>query len=265
MKKLEFLIIDPQVDFCDPNGALFVSGADQDAVRLTTCIERLIPRINDIHITLDQHHTLDVAHPLFWKDSKGNHPSPFTIITKSDVENGVWTPFNPAFINKMVSYTSQLEIGGRYALCVWPPHCLIGSVGASIYKPIQDAVNKWIEKRIGMVDFVTKGSNIWTEHYSGVQADVPDASDPTTQLNTRLIDTLQRADIIALSGQALSHCVRHTVTDIANNFGDDNIQKLHLLIDTSSSVPGFEREGQDFVDEMSARGMKVVKSDEFLI
>jgi DNA-binding transcriptional ArsR family regulator len=38
-----------------------------------------------------------------------------------------------------------------------------------------------------MVDFVTKGSNYWTEHYSAVQADVPDSQDPTTMLNTELI------------------------------------------------------------------------------
>jgi len=73
-----------------------------------------------------------------------------------------------------------------------------------------------------MVDYVTKGSNFWTEHYSAVQADVPDTEDPGTMLNTNLIELLEETDVLALSGQALSHCVANTVIDIANNFGEEN-------------------------------------------
>jgi nicotinamidase-related amidase len=115
-----------------------------------------------------------------------------------------------------------------------------------------------------MVDYVTKGSNFWTEHYSAVQADVPDPQDPGTLLNTDLIQTLENADLIALSGQALSHCVANTIRDIANNFGEDNIKKMILLIDTTSNVPGFEKMGQDFLVEMKGRGMQVEKSTDFL-
>ena len=80
-----------------------------------------------------------------------------------------------------------------------------------------------------MINLVTKGSNFWTEHYSAVMADVPDPSDPHTMLNTSFINTLKEADIIALSGEAKSHCLANTVRDIANNFGEENISKLVLL------------------------------------
>jgi nicotinamidase-related amidase len=122
-----------------------------------------------------------------------------------------------------------------------------------------------------MVDFVTKGSNYKTEHYSAVQADVPDPADPDTMLNQRLIETLQRADIILLSGEALSHCVANTVRDIANNFGEDNIKKMVLLRDATSPVPNppgpgapdFVKMGEDFIKEMVGRGMKVSSTVDF--
>ncbi len=49
--KLDLLIIDPQMDFCSPDGSLFVPGADKDCERAATMIRRLIPKINDIHVT----------------------------------------------------------------------------------------------------------------------------------------------------------------------------------------------------------------------
>jgi nicotinamidase-related amidase len=83
-------------------------------------------------------------------------------------------------------------------------------------------------------------------------------------LNTQLITTLQEADIILISGQALSHCVKFTISDIAEQFGDDATRKFVLLEDTSSSVPGFEKQGQDFIDFLKSKGCKSVKSTEFL-
>jgi nicotinamidase-related amidase len=120
------------------------------------------------------------------------------------------------------------------------------------------------ERRYRFVNYVTKGSNYKTEHYSAVQAEVPDPTDPSTHINTPFIETLEEADIIVVSGQALSHCVANTVRDIADNFGDENIQKLVLLEDTTSPVPGFEQLGIDFLKDMKARGMQVAKSTDFL-
>jgi nicotinamidase-related amidase len=111
---------------------------------------------------------------------------------------------------------------------------------------------------------VTKGSNLWTEHYSAVQADVPDPEDPDTQLNMRLIETLQEADEIILAGEARSHCLANTVLDIANNFGEENIKKMVLLEDGTSDVPGFENLGEDFVKEMKGRGMRISTTTDYL-
>ena len=126
-----------------------------------------------------------------------------------------------------------------------------------------DALCKW-EQEFAAVNFVTKGSNIFTEHYSAAQADVYDPEDPGTGLNKGLIKLLQEMDMIAIGGEASSHCVASTVRDIANNFGDDNIKKMVYLQDACSPVPGFEQLEKDFMKEMIDRGMKVTTTDKFL-
>ena len=262
--KTHVLIIDPQNDFCDKNGALFVAGADQDSVRLGKMLNRLVKKIDDIHVTLDSHRTVDIAHPIFWKNSKGQHPNPFTIISVDDVSKGVWTTTNPAWGSRGLEYVKSLATNNRYPLCIWVPHCRIGTWGHSIVKSVSDALLKWEEDRFGVIDFVTKGSNIMTEHYSALQADVPDPADPTTAINTDLLSMLQTADTILVAGEALSHCVANTITDIANNFGEDNIKKFVLLEDCCSNVGGFDNLGKEFVKSMTKRGMQISKSDEYL-
>lgn len=260
MLKQHLLIIDPQKDFCNPTGSLYVTGADKDMERLSELIKRLNVKIEDIHVTLDSHHLFDIAHPIFWVDSHGKHPSPFTMISEDDVKKGVWLPSVRSLKDHCIHYVEQLKANNRYALVVWPPHCLIGSEGYAIYEPLYKSLLEWEDTNIAFVDYVTKGSNYLTEHYSAVQADVPDPSDPSTSLNDQLIKILKDADRILIAGEALSHCVANTVTDIANNFGEDNIKKIVLLEDCCSNVGGFENLGKQFVDTMSKRGMQIAKS-----
>jgi nicotinamidase/pyrazinamidase len=263
--KVDLLIIDPQVSFCDPKGELYVKGADDDMKRVAGMINRISSKLNDIHVTMDTHHFVDIAHPVFWKDSSGKHPNPFTIIAKDDVKNGKWVTSLPSLQKRALDYVSQLEGNGRYPLCIWPPHCLIGSEGHKVYPDVFEALLKWETENFAMVDYVTKGSNIYTEHYSAIKADVPDPSDPSTQINTALIKTLMDTDIIAIMGEASSHCVANTVRDIANEFGDDShVKKMVFIEDGTSPVPGFENMASDFVKEMTARGMQLSTTVEFL-
>jgi nicotinamidase-related amidase len=261
---LQFLITDPQNDFANPTGNLFVPGADKDSERLTAMLKRHTSQIDEIHITLDTHHYVDIAHPIFWINNQGNHPAPFTAITEDDVLQGKWKTKQPDHQVRATEYVQTLKANGRYNLIIWPPHCLIGQAGHNVVAPIASALTEW-EKTFAIANYVVKGSNMWTEHYSAVRADVPDSTDPSTLLNTDLIARLEKADVIACSGQALSHCVANTIRDIADNFAEENISKLVLVEDTSSSVSGFEALGEQFVTDMKARGMRTVKSTEFLV
>lgn len=264
VSKIHLVVIDPQIDFCYPDGALYVQGADKDMCNVAEMIKRIGNSLDDIHVTLDSHHLVDIAHPIFWRDSDGKHPNPFTIIKADEVKDGKYSTTNPAFLKRATEYVEKLLNNGRYPLCIWPPHCLIGSRGYQVHEKLYKALVEWEANNFAMVNFVTKGSNFWTEHYSAVQADVVDPTDPTTQLNTGFIQTLQDADMILIAGEARSHCIANSIRDVANSFGEENVSKFVLLEDCSSNVTGFEKLGEDFVNEMTKRGMKVEKSTDIL-
>ena len=288
-KRIELLIIDPQNDFCTEqveiynpvlantltmNGALYVGGAEKDMSRLAKMVNRIGDKLYDIHITLDSHRLVDISHPIFWEDGKGNPPGPFTIISLDDVLKGVWKTKNPGYQIKATNYVRTLADNKRYPLCIWPPHCLIATWGHNVVPELFDSLLKWEADNFANVDFVTKGSNPFTEHYSGVQADVPDPMDPSTQLNTGLINTLQEADIILLAGEARSHCLANTVRDIAKKFDVDGngefVKKMVLLKDATSDVgdlPGetmFKDMGEGFVAELTGLGMDISTTEAFL-
>lgn len=270
MLNLQFLIIDPQNDFCisqGPDGkagSLFVPGAKEDILRLSSLINRIHDKIEDIHCTLDQHHFYDIAHPIVWIDEHGNHPNPFTIISNQDLKNGIYRTANPGYAKWALEYTEALEKGGRYPLCIWPPHCLIGSWGACVVDELFAEFLKW-EQRGNMINYVSKGSNWKTEHYSAYKAEVPIDTDPSTQSRTDLCELMENADIILIAGEAKSHCVANTIRDLIVDYGVDNANKFVILEDCMSSVPGFEDQGNQFIDEMLKLGMKTTKSTDFLI
>ncbi|WP_395144930.1 hypothetical protein [Armatimonas sp.] len=114
--KRHLLIIDPQEDFCNPrSGALFVASAEADISRIAALVQRV--EFAAIHVTLDTHHLIDIAHPLWWRDPSGTPPPPFTIIR--DLEH--WHAADPAHQERSVAYVAALARNGRYPLCIWPP------------------------------------------------------------------------------------------------------------------------------------------------
>jgi len=263
---IRLLLIDPQEDFCNKDwGSLYVPGADLDMIRVATMVQRLNKKINRIHTTLDQHHSMAIFHPMFWVNSNGKNPDPFTLISVDDVKNGTWKTTHPSLQSYGSEYVQTLEANNRYVLCVWPPHCLIGTPGSNVVPEVSKAFIDWERDNFKMVEFVSKGSNFKTEHYSAVRAEVPDPTDPTTNLNTPFINTLEEADIILTGGEALTHCWMNTIRDIVSEFDESNIKKFIFLEDASSSVPGFEKEGEEFVHEMIGKGMQVSTTDKVLI
>lgn len=277
--KIEMLIIDPQYDFIDvPSDfqsvsinamtnetekvepALPVTGSWQDSLKLAKFINKFGGNIGQIRVTLDTHQQYDIAHPLFWLDQNNQQPKPFTTITSKDILNGVWRPIDDSKKDYVIEYTKELEAQGLYELFIWPPHCLIGTDGYKVIQPIMKELMNWEQKYIGRVSYVSKGHNPYTEHYGAFKSEVTMDNDPTTSLNLKLIKIIEQSDYVFLSGQALSHCVASTVRQLVDNFGSDNIKKLVLLVDTSSPVTGFEKNGADFVEEMRSKGMIIAKT-----
>ena len=292
---VHLMIIDPQNDFMGEDdgspyqvtmtsgrvlkASLSVKGGVSDVGRLAKLVKRVGHRLEDIHITLDSHRVIDVAHPGMWRDQNGKPPAHFTIIRHDDVMNNIWNPRYPELLLKkkkitlrehMLRYTAALETAGKYLLIIWPEHCRIGSWGHNVYDELMDVLMDWERSEFGNVDYVTKGSNPYTEHYGALMAEVPDPDDPSTQLNGELIRILQDADIIGIAGEASSHCVRETVLQVAENIGDEHLKKFHLLTDCMSPVqpapgtPDFPKIAGDFLVAMKARGMVLTTSDGFL-
>jgi nicotinamidase-related amidase len=246
------LIIDPQIDFCCPvRGSLFVPGAERDMQRLAQMVRLQAKKIDAIHVTLDTHHVVHIAHPIFWVDAAGQHPDPFTLIRADEVESKRWTTTRPEMRERALAYVQALERGGRYALCIWPYHCLVGSEGHAVKPALFDALRAW-EAPFALVNYIPKGSNIFTEHYSAIRAEVPDPADPATQTNRLLVETLRDTDRVLIAGEAGSHCVANTVRDLVEELGN-GASRLTLLTDAISPVPGFESLQESFLAEMMER------------
>jgi nicotinamidase-related amidase len=80
---------------------------------------------------------------------------------------------------------------------------------------------------------------------------------------------LTEADLVAVAGEASSHCVPKTVVQIADNIGPEHLKKFYLLQDCMSPVPAipgvdFPALAQQFLNDMKRRGMTVTTSDQFL-
>lgn len=211
---LHLLLIDPQNDFCHPDGALSVPGAEEDMARLIELIDRRASDITRITVTLDSHRRLDISHPLWWRDPEGTPPAPFTQISAADVHAGHWQSTDPSAQRRSLRYLETLESTGRYPHVIWPEHCLLGDPGHNVYAPLSAALHRWEATKHTGVDFLLKGSNPWTEHYSAVRAEVPDPLDPGTEVDANFVASLANADELWIAGQALSHCVANTVRDL---------------------------------------------------
>jgi len=269
---IHLLIIDPQNDFMDIDGAtLQVPGANEDMIRLASMIDRVGPKLEDIHVTMDSHRFVDVGHPIYWKNSDGNRPSEYIEISADDIENSIWTPRNPAWRQDQLESAKRREAeGNKKKNMVWPVHCLIGTHGWCVQETLMKALLAWEENEFANVDYVTKGSYPHREHYGAFMAEDPDPREPTTSLNSSVLNVLVAADIVAVAGEALSHCVMETVNQAADNIGNEHIKKFHILTDCSSPVaavpggPDFPAIAKKWLKEMESRGMTLTSSEEFL-
>jgi nicotinamidase/pyrazinamidase len=276
-RNLHLLVIDPQNDFCDLSAAylplnpvdgvpyspaLPVAGAHADMQRIAGLIAQGRDGLEGISVTLDSHHRIDIAHPPFWMLRDGGTVSPFTQISAAEVREGKYLPRDRTGLPRVLAYLETLEQSGRYRHMVWPVHCEIGSWGHNVHADVRAAYNEWEEARNRSVNIVSKGNNPWTEHYSAIMAEVPDATDPDTQLNAPLIALLAQADRVFICGEAGSHCVKATTEHIADNIGAENLSKLVLLTDCMSAVTGFEDQQQSFLKDMQARGLQLATADE---
>eukprot|EP01006_Ploeotia_vitrea_P008992 TRINITY_DN21245_c0_g1_i1.p1 TRINITY_DN21245_c0_g1~~TRINITY_DN21245_c0_g1_i1.p1 ORF type:complete len:448 (+),score=2.76 TRINITY_DN21245_c0_g1_i1:64-1407(+) len=268
--KSMLFIIDPQVDFL-PSGNFAVAGTDEDCNKVADYIINNMDSIDEIYITLESRHKMNISHAMYWVDEQGEHPKSNTIITYDDIINGVYSPVNKENIEHCLYYTKTLEEqGGIHQLVIVPEHCLIGTPGHAVVPVLNKALQQWSGITAKQVHYIMKGQNCETIMYSGLSADVPIESDSNTYADNELIGKFYSAQKIIICGQTLSHSVNYTTRDLLRLLYlyqqqsvdlDDNTDikstevanKLYLLKDCCSIRRGYEDQANTFIQDMKKK------------
>jgi nicotinamidase-related amidase len=270
-RRTALLLIDAQNTFCLPEFELFVGGrsgrgAVLDCGRIATFLYRHLDRITQVVVTLDTHTAAQIFHPLFWLDRDGAHPSPHTVITLADVEDGRWR-VNPAMARSVAPsegfdvegwgrhYARRLAEGGKYPLVVWPYHSMVGGIGHAMVAAVEEAAFFHAIARQSPTRVEIKGRNPLTENYSALRPEVTEGPTgaPIAAANRDLVEHLLSFDTVIVAGEAQSHCVAWTVEDLLSEIRarDPQLAQRVVLLDDCTSpvvVPGVA----DFTDAAEA-------------
>lgn len=283
--RIALVCIDVQNTFCIPGFELYVGGrsgtaAVDDNVRLCEFIYRNLDVMTEISMTLDTHDAIQVFHAIFLVDDAGNHPDPNTLISAEDVRQGRWK-FNPAVADSvgidreygqrhLEHYVEELERLKKYDLTIWPYHAMLGGLGHAMVSAVHEAIFFHSIARCSRPDSEIKGHNPLTEHYSALGPEVlygPEG-EQIAEKSEKFVQKLEDFDVVAIAGQAKSHCVNWTIDDILTDIRQRDealARKVYLLEDCTSPivVPGVV----DYTEEANAAfrrfadaGMHVVRS-----
>jgi len=283
--KIGLILVDVQNTFCIPNYELYVggrsgTGAVDDNRRLCEFMYRNIGVITEISATMDTHMPIQIFHAIFLVDKEGNHPDPLTLVSVEDVQHGRWR-FNPALAGSLgidantgqrylQHYTEKLQARGKYNLTIWPYHAMLGGIGHALVSSVEEAIFFHSIARYSRADFIIKGDNPLTEHYSAVGPEVLDGPDgtPIAQKNDTFVEKLRHFDAVVIAGQAKSHCLAWTINDLLDDIQTQDkrlVQKVYLLEDCTSPVviPGlvdYTEEADAAFQRFSNAGMHIVYS-----
>lgn len=271
-KSIQLVIIDAQNDFCDlPDDycpiiagtpyrpTLPVAGAHADCLKIAALIDQAASKITAIDAFMDTHQYMDMGHMSAWMMASGEpltHPTPITLL---DVAAGRVVHRIPGGAQKMLTYLGYVD-----SVFAWPVHCQIGTYGHAIHADIMRACSQWEQEQLSFVNYEQKGTDPWSEHYSALQAEVVDSRNPLTMLNNAAINRYKQADMTIFVGEASSHCVRKTIWHAVAALHPEERQKLVILIDCMSAIPGFEEGTNAFFKDMALLGARVMTSEDLL-
>jgi nicotinamidase-related amidase len=283
--------IDVQNTFCLPDFELYVGGqsgmgAVEDNIRLCEFIYRNLGTITAIAPTMDTHTAMQIFHPIFWINDKGEHPIPAaTAIAYDDIKQGKWK-VNPAVAhslaehdysalqNHALHYAKKLSDAGKYPLTIWPYHSMLGGIGHALVSAVEEALFFHNIARYSQTNFEIKGNNPLTENYSVLRPEVLEGADgrAIAQKNTQFLQKLLKFDALIIAGQAKSHCVAWTIDDLLTEIMAQDpklARKVYLLEDCTSPVvvPGvvdFTPQADDAFQRFANAGMHLVKSTDLI-
>ena len=221
--------------------------------------------------SLDTHAVHQIFHPSYWLNERGEHPAPFTPITRAAVEQKRWTPVRER--DACIEYVARLEETGKYVLTIWPYHTLLGGVSHALVPAVMELAMLHALARDTDTVFETKGTEPLTENYSVLSPEVTElAGRRVGAFNEPLFDALMKHDRVYVFGQAKSHCVLSTLLDMRERIARTDralAKKVYVLRDAMSPVPAppidplppaldFPRVAERGLAELAAFGMNVV-------
>ena len=254
------LIIDMQNDFME-HGSLAVPDSHTDVKNLLTWMYNNIGKISDIAVSFDTHQPFQIFHSSWWVDENGNHPEPFTVITKKAVEDNKWKAVS--FPKESYEYLEGLESKGKKKLVIWTYHCLQGSFGNAMENQLSNMVYFHSVIRDSVPLRIVKGQDPLSEMYGIIKAEF----DPKDNINSKFLNKLQTYDKIIIAGEAKSHCVSESIKQIIEFFNETNkskLERMYILEDCMSNITGFEKESdQDFKIFKEKYHLNIVKSTSY--
>jgi nicotinamidase-related amidase len=283
--KVALIAIDVQNTFCLPEFELFVAGrsgkgALDDTRRLCEFIYRYLGVLTHIIPTMDTHQAMQIFHPVYLVDDKGQHPDPLTLVTHEDVLKGKWK-FNPdiaaslgidaAYGQKHLQhYTQVLKSQGKYDLTIWPYHAMLGGIGHALVPLFEEALFFHTIARRAQPEIEIKGQLAATESYSAIGPEVLDGpeGEEIARKNPRFLEIVKSYDAVLIAGEAKSHCVAWTVDDLLVQINQDDpalAQRIYLLEDCTSPVvvPGvvdYSEPADAAFQRFAQAGMHLVRS-----
>ena len=172
-------------------GSLPVPGAADSMNKLSEWIRENSKGITDIIVTLDSHLPGHISFKSSWKKPE-------------DAPEG---------------------------LDLWPDHCVVGTIGHSVYIPLLRALEYFKEETGRSHQIVLKGNDPKNEMYSAIGSVVDGYKGGlayTPEINDKLLGSY---DIIYVAGIARDFCVAATVDDLLKSFSSQTWGKLRLLKD----------------------------------
>ena len=214
------LIIDPQHDFVDKLGKLYVEGAEKAIDNITQFLIKNMNCFKDIVITQDTHQRFHISSQFFWNERTKQG----TIITKEDIKSCKYTPIAT---RDEIDYDLMFEGINKYGpIIIWPLHCLEGTNGHAIPLKLMREVNNWgvLNKRSYIIQ--KKGDIPVLESFSALTEENILGIKPYWRNRTY--------DKVYVCGFCKDYCVAYTVADMIKTGDYEN--KLVFVEPCMSSI-----------------------------
>lgn len=217
------LIIDPQNDFVNSKGSLYVKDSEKAVANIVEFLKARGNEFDNICVSKDSHHRLNVGSKEFWE----NAPEEFQKITAKDLTSGKYIPKYFKDREHIQMMVNHLYDTGQ-DITIWPSHCIEDTWGCNIAEDLRVALSEWEMQHQTTYKTIIKGRHPFYEAYSIMDADNYYAIEPE----------LRAGDEFFVCGFCTDVCVRYSLTDLLSDFMDDFFSGRRSYAPKVTFLPG---------------------------